>query len=531
MVHHAAYGHAPICAQGGKSIRSNRFRRLSAFKHLGLHRRALRKSGMGRAGAQAGDVNPVRFQLGVQGIREGQYVAFSGRIDREVRQRLKGRGRRHEQQSATLALHHARNERAGQVGEVYHVQELHLAHPRRVLRVKRPRETKPRIRDVDVHLVPILAQAFHQAGYGAGGCEIGRVDRYGCALRSQGCGKGLKTVCGPCGEEQFRALYSKLARHGLANPAGCARHEDRCVTIVVHSGTFVNPTYACLALMLLPAELIARAAAVLREHAVEDAGRVARWLFEDAVSGQALSRYSHTPVPAAIEQRVMAMVARCATGEPLAYVLGHAPFRALSLKVNPSVLIPRPETEELVDRALAVLPVDVPCAVLDAGTGSGCIALGIQAERPLAHVMGVDVSEDALAVARENGARTGLEVDWLHGNLLAPHTLPTISLDLLVSNPPYIPLSERASLDATVREFEPAFALFCEDDPLLFYRALEAYGAAVLKAAGHVLLETHTDYADAVADLFRGPKWETARVYPDLFGNPRAVCVQRSKSG
>lgn len=280
--------------------------------------------------------------------------------------------------------------------------------------------------------------------------------------------------------------------------------------------------------MLLPAELIARAASILREHEIDDAHRVARWLFEDVASGASLSRYSNTPVPAEAVQRVMAMVARCATGEPLAYVLGHAPFRGLSLKVNPNVLIPRPETEELVDHALALLPKDVSCAVLDVGTGSGCIALGIQAERPLAHVMAVDVSPEALEVARENGMRAQLAVEWQLGNLFEPSTLPAIPLDLLVSNPPYIPLSERASLDATVREFEPALALFCEDDPLLFYRALEAYGAAHVKAGGHVLLETHTDYADAVAHLFDGPTWETARVYPDLFGNPRAVVAQRS---
>jgi len=283
--------------------------------------------------------------------------------------------------------------------------------------------------------------------------------------------------------------------------------------------------------MLLPAELISRAATLLRENAIEDAGRVARWLFEEATLERPLSRFSSTPVPTEVVHLVMTLAARCATGEPLAYVLGHTPFRALSLKVTPAVLIPRPETEELVDRALALLPRNEPCTVLDAGTGSGCIALGIQAERPLARVIGLDVSPEALAVARENGARTGLGVEWQQGNLLDPGTLPQIPLTVLISNPPYIPESERASLDATVREFEPALALFCENDPLQFYRVLEAYAARQVASGGHVVLETHTDYVEAVAQLFHTPTWETARVYPDLFGNPRAVVVQRSESG
>jgi release factor glutamine methyltransferase len=209
-------------------------------------------------------------------------------------------------------------------------------------------------------------------------------------------------------------------------------------------------------------------------------------------------------------------------------VLGYAVFRGLRLAVSPAVMVPRPETEEVVEAALAMIDdVEAP-RVLDVGTGSGCIALAIQHERPDATVQAWDVSPDALAVARENADRLGLDVQLAEVDLFAddlddrlPHPV-----DLLVSNPPYIPDDEAESLPAIVHDYDPHVALFSGDDPLRFYRALAARAPMLCAPGAALVFETHADYAEEAAATLRAEGLEDVRLQEDLSGRPRLLTAR-----
>jgi release factor glutamine methyltransferase len=216
---------------------------------------------------------------------------------------------------------------------------------------------------------------------------------------------------------------------------------------------------------------------------------------------------------------------RLQAGEPLQYVLGEVHFHGLSLGVAPGVLIPRPETEELVQRIIE--DVRTPSHIVDIGTGSGCIALALKGAYPEAQVVAIDRSAEALAIAEVNGARNGLRVEWMLANILDPDLVipPT---DLIVSNPPYVPRSEEASLDSVVRDNEPHIALFVEDDdPLLFYRAIAHQALQALSKGGHLWFEGHYRYATGVGELLSALGFTTVEVLHDLSGNPRYIHAVR----
>ena len=212
-----------------------------------------------------------------------------------------------------------------------------------------------------------------------------------------------------------------------------------------------------------------------------------------------------------------ALVARRARREPLQYVLGEWGFRRLTLTVDQRALIPRPETEVLVERALALLRgIDRP-RVLDVGTGSGAIALAIADEHPGAILTGLDSSADALALAAENAARTGFAVELARHDLF--EGLPAGPWDLIVSNPPYVDAADLPTLQPEVRDWEPHGALSAEG-------AVEAVarGAVdVLAPAGHLALEVGAGQAAATAELLRQIGLVGVRVTPDLRGIDRVV--------
>ncbi|CAM4057505.1 peptide chain release factor N(5)-glutamine methyltransferase [Roseateles saccharophilus] len=213
-----------------------------------------------------------------------------------------------------------------------------------------------------------------------------------------------------------------------------------------------------------------------------------------------------------------AALRRLADGEPLAHLTGWQPFHGLTLKVTPATLIPRPDTETLVDWALellAALPGEP--AVADLGTGSGAIALALKAACPRAQVSAVDFSTDALAVARGNGERLGLTVDWHHGSWFEP--LAGRRFDLVVSNPPYI-AGDDPHLPAL--RHEPIMALTPGGDGLADLRALIDAAPQHLNAGGWLLLEHGWDQADAVAQQLAARKFEAARLRRDLAGRARA---------
>lgn len=215
--------------------------------------------------------------------------------------------------------------------------------------------------------------------------------------------------------------------------------------------------------------------------------------------------------------RLEALVVRRERREPLAYVLGEWGFRRLTLAVDARVLVPRPETEIVVERCLELLRGRERPRVLDVGSGSGAIALAIADEHPGADVTGIDASEDALAVARENAARLGAEVAFERADLL--EGLPSGPWDLVVSNPPYVSPAEIDSLAPEVREWEPRSALVGEGAT----EAVAEAARSVLRPGGALVLEAAETKADAVAALLRDLGYGAVVVTKDLTGRDRVV--------
>jgi len=237
-------------------------------------------------------------------------------------------------------------------------------------------------------------------------------------------------------------------------------------------------------------------------------------------------------VPEATHRQLEAAIERRVAGEPLQYIVGHTEFYGLRIDVTPAVLIPRPETEEVVEAALATLDgVEAPW-VLDVGTGSGAIALAIKAQRADAEVFAADVSPAALAVARENASRLGLDLTFVEADALGSdfaHRVPP-TFHLIVSNPPYVPEAEQSAMQREVRDHEPDLALFVPDeDPLVFYRALVRHACQILHPGGWLVVETHADGGDAVHELFTAHGLVEAEVLTDLSGRPRIVRGQRPR--
>ena len=222
------------------------------------------------------------------------------------------------------------------------------------------------------------------------------------------------------------------------------------------------------------------------------------------------------------------LVTRRAAGWPVAYLTGEREFYLLKFDVSPAVLIPRPETETLVQEALTRLKGRPAPAVLDLGTGSGCVAVSIAHQNKAGRVTAVDVSPDAAAVARRNAARHGVadRLTVLVGDLFTPLP-PGSAFDLVVSNPPYVTTKEWESLPIDVREHEPRGALDGGPDGLAFYRRIAAGAAAVLKPDGAVMVEIGANQEDAVRAVFAEKGFTTGPAVKDLARRPRVVIAMR----
>lgn len=257
-----------------------------------------------------------------------------------------------------------------------------------------------------------------------------------------------------------------------------------------------------------------RDAEVLLRHTVrlERAALLVRW--KEVIDSNEAARY-------------LALIERRLTGEPIQYILGEAEFYGLPLRVTRDVLIPRPETEHLVEKVLALAPLFAKPRIVDVGTGSGAIAIALAHELASAALTAIDLSAAALENARGNAERIGVanRIRFLEGDLLAP--VIAKKFEFVVSNPPYVPSGERASLDVEVRDYEPALALFAGDDGFEVYRRLIPAAFAVLTPGGFLALEIGFGQSPAIAGLLAYGGFEQIEFVPDLQGIPRVACARR----
>lgn len=229
--------------------------------------------------------------------------------------------------------------------------------------------------------------------------------------------------------------------------------------------------------------------------------------------------------------RLEKILRRLEQGEPVQYVIGTAQFCDLTFRVTPDTLIPRPETEELVGWVASLLPSEAPCSVLDVGTGTGCIAISLAKQFPRAQVMAWDISEGALAVARQNAQTNGVTVDFRRTDVLevvneSAASAPSSDALYIVSNPPYICERERAEMETHVLDYEPASALFVPDaDPLLFYRALARLGQQLHAAA--VLVEINQAYGQETVEMFQSSGYSNVELRRDIYGKDRMIKAVR----
>jgi len=235
---------------------------------------------------------------------------------------------------------------------------------------------------------------------------------------------------------------------------------------------------------------------------------------------------------------VRELVRRRGQREPLQHIVGSTSFCGLELAVNKSVLVPRPETEQLAElgweflnaRASAVAGAREPVAALDFGTGSGCLAITLAVKVPAAQIVAVDISENALAVARENAARhqVGDRIRFVSGDGFA--AVPAgMSFDLIVANPPYIPAAEIETLEPEVRDYDPRPALNGGAQGLDFYERLAREAGAVLRLGGRIMVEFGDGQAEAVRGMFERQNWVVEQVKPDYSGRLRFLAARLVK--
>lgn len=250
-----------------------------------------------------------------------------------------------------------------------------------------------------------------------------------------------------------------------------------------------------------------------------------------ALSGESEAKFLADPNQRVNIDGVERCAAQLAAGCPVQYVTGKTEFCDMTFHVDGSVLIPRPETEELVLWAEQCAADHRNPRILDVCTGSGCIAIVLAAHLPQAEVTALDISHTALETARRNAAMNGVSIRFIEDDAL--NGMPSLAgetFDIIVSNPPYIPHSEIESMHVNVTRYEPHEALFVDDaDPLVFYRAIARAARTMLSEGGSLLFEVHEAWAERTAEMLRGEGFGQTEVRIDLFGKPRMTCSRRRR--
>lgn len=276
---------------------------------------------------------------------------------------------------------------------------------------------------------------------------------------------------------------------------------------------------------LAEARLTLIQAGIAAEEAALDAEVLARHVL-DCDRATLLTR-ARDPLPSAFTRLFQGLVSRRARREPLAYIVGHREFWGLEFDVTPAVLIPRPETELIVEEALASLPRrDLVRHIVDVGTGSGCLAVTLAVEFPAARITATDTSRDALAVAYRNAERHNVfgRITFTQADVL--ENISGLA-DLIVSNPPYVPAGDAATLQPEVRDYEPTEALYGGPDGLDVIRKLLAGASPALASGGWLIIEFGFGQEAGVRDAAQRAGWTVVRIRSDLQGIPRVAVLRR----
>lgn len=224
---------------------------------------------------------------------------------------------------------------------------------------------------------------------------------------------------------------------------------------------------------------------------------------------------------------IRSYVHRLKNNEPFQHIHGKTTFFGMELNCDKRALIPRPETEELVAWAVELGPYKT---ITDFCTGSGCIALGLKSKFPVSNVTGVDISKDALSLAKENSILTKLDIEFIHADIFnLNNNLLDKKWDCIVSNPPYIPSNEKKNIAENILNFEPEIALFVENDnPLIFYKAILNYAKSNLSKKGFLFFEIHPDFSFEIIDLLKLKGFRNIELRKDLQGKKRMIKAQNA---
>ena len=264
-------------------------------------------------------------------------------------------------------------------------------------------------------------------------------------------------------------------------------------------------------------------------YSLSEATAITDWVFEKMASlkrSDILKNPEKIISPAANEL-IQNTLQELLLHKPIQYVLGEAWFYRMKFKVNEHVLIPRPETEELVEQLIKDRKSKLTDpAILDIGTGSGCISIAIKKNLPASKLTAIDVSKDALALAKENATLHNAHINFMELDFLEEKNWSALGMfDIIISNPPYIPINEKAKLDKNVTDFEPHLALFVPTtSPLIFYEKIAAFGRDHLLPNGKIYLETHEDHAKKTAALFHNI-YQTVMIKKDMYGKERMIII------
>lgn len=258
------------------------------------------------------------------------------------------------------------------------------------------------------------------------------------------------------------------------------------------------------------------------------------------ISAAKVKAFPELELTPAQAEKITRILTELQTGKPIQYILGYTEFYGLPFKVNPSVLIPRPETEELVEWAISTmgslqLTTDslqlAGRNILDIGTGSGCIAITLKKNLPGFAVSAIDISPEALQTAKDNAQLNTVDVNFIQDDILNPthHTLLTPRYSLIISNPPYVTLADKQQMHTNVTDFEPHTALFVpEDDPLIFYKAIAGFASAHLEQNGLLFLEINESYGEQTVELLKHNRFTNIELKKDMSGRDRMVKGTRS---